>query len=64
MFLAAASGTETAVDMAKVVSDGLTSVASDMTGVISAIVPIALGIVGAVMVVTFGIKIFKRLTGR
>lgn len=60
--LAASGGTVT--DMSKVVSDGLTTVASDMTGVISTIVPIALGIVGAVMVVTFGIKIFKRLTGK
>ena len=63
MFLAAESGT-TAVDMAQVVTDGLTSVATDMTGVISAVVPVALGIVGAVMVVTFGIKLFKRLTGK
>lgn len=60
----AASGGETAVDMAEVVTDGLTSVGSQMTGVVSSVVPIALGIVGAVLVVRFGIRIFKSITGR
>ncbi len=43
---------------------GLTSVADGMTGVIGDVLPIGLGIVGAVMVVTFGVKLFRKLTGR
>ena len=42
----------------------LTSVGNDLTGVINDVLPIALGIVGAVMVVVFGVKIFKKLTGK
>lgn len=57
-------GASTATDMSEVVTNGLTSVGSQMTGVVSSVVPIALGIVGAVLVVKFGIKIFKSITGR
>lgn len=64
MGLFLASGSTETLDMANVVKEGISGVANDMTGVIGTIVPIALGIVGAVMVVTFGIKIFKRLTGK
>lgn len=46
------------------IKEGLTGMAGDMTGVVTDVIPIALGIVGAVMVVTFGIKIFKKLTGK
>ena len=49
---------------AQAISDGLTTVAGDMTSIVSDVVPIALGIVGTVMVVTFGIKLFRKLTGR
>ena len=42
----------------------LTTVGNDLQGVISDVLPIGLGIVGAVMVVVFGVKIFKKLTGR
>lgn len=41
-----------------------TSVGTSMTSVISKILPIALPIIGAVMVVSLGIKIFKRVTGK
>ena len=59
LFLAS---TEPVVDMTKVVTDGLTNVAGNMSGVISSTVPVALGIVVSYMVVLFGIRLFKRLT--
>lgn len=40
------------------------SIASDIGSVITAIVPIALGIVGAGLVLVFGIKWFKKLTNK
>lgn len=43
---------------------GLTQVGSDMSGMITKVLPIALGIVGAIMVITFGIKLFKKFTGK
>ncbi len=43
---------------------GLTTVANDMKGSIVSILPICLGVVGAVLVITFGIKIFKKFTGK
>ncbi|MEG0156005.1 MAG: hypothetical protein RR678_11635 [Lachnospiraceae bacterium] len=41
----------------------LTSIAGEMTGTIASVAPIALAIVGGVMVITFGVAIFKKLTG-
>lgn len=41
-----------------------TSIASDVTSVITSILPIALGIVGAGVVIIFGVKWFKRLTNK
>lgn len=43
---------------------GLTQIGSDMSGMITKVLPIALGIVGAIMVITFGIKLFKKFTGK
>ena len=43
---------------------GLTQVGSDMSGMITKVLPIALGIIGAIMVITFGIKLFKKFTGK
>lgn len=43
---------------------GLTQIGSDMSGMIIKVVPIALGIVGAIMVIIFGIKLFKKITGK
>lgn len=45
-------------------STAFTSIASDLTSVITTIAPIALGIVGAGMVLVFGVKWFKRLTNK
>lgn len=44
--------------------EGLAQVGSDMSGMITKVLPIALGIVGAIMVITFGIKLFKKFTGK
>lgn len=46
------------------VKTGLTDVGSQMGNMITAIVPIALGVVAGVIVVKFGIKLFRSLTGR
>lgn len=40
------------------------SVSSDIMSVISSILPIAMGIVGAGLVIVFGVKWFKRLTNK
>ena len=45
-------------------STAFTSIASDLTSVITTIAPIALGIVGAGIVLVFGVKWFKRLTNK
>lgn len=41
-----------------------TSIASDLISVITIIAPIALGIVGAGLVLVFGVKWFKKLTNK
>ena len=46
------------------VTSALSSMGSSMTGIITTVLPVALTIVGTVMVVTFGVKIFRKLTGR
>lgn len=40
------------------------SIASDVTSVLTTILPIALGVVGAGVVIIFGVKWFKRLTNK
>jgi hypothetical protein len=42
----------------------LTGIGSDISGIVGDVLPIGLGIVGTVMVVTFGVKFFKKLTGK
>ena len=43
---------------------GLTEVATSMGGMITTVLPVALGVVGAIMVVVFGVKFFKKITGK
>ena len=43
---------------------GLTETATGMISVVSSLLPIALGVMGGVLVISFGIKIFKKVTGR
>lgn len=40
----------------------LGTIASDMTGVVGAIVPVAVPVLGGILVVTLGIKAFKKFT--
>lgn len=40
----------------------LSTIASDMTGAVAAIVPIAVPVIGGILVVTLGIKAFKRFS--
>ena len=45
-------------------STAFQSIASDVTSVLTTILPIALGVVGAGVVIMFGVKWFKRLTNK
>lgn len=40
----------------------LSTIAGDMTGAIAAVVPIAVPVIGGILVVTLGIKAFKRFS--
>lgn len=51
-------------DVTSAVTDGLATTATNAMGVIASVLPYALAIVGAVIVVTLGIKVFKRISGR
>lgn len=46
------------------VTTALATVQSDAMSLIAGVLPYALAIVGAVLVVTIGIKVFKRISGR
>ena len=48
-------------DVSGMLTTSFTSVAGDMMSTITAVVPIALGIVGAVMAIRFGVKFFRGL---
>ena len=54
----------TATSVKDAVISGLTTIGNDLTATVTGVLPIALGIVGAVMVIIFGVKIFKKLTGK
>lgn len=43
-------------------STALSSVAGEMTGAIAAVLPIALPVLGGILVVTVGIKAFKKFS--
>ena len=40
----------------------LSTIAGDMTGAIAAVVPIAVPVIGGILVVTLGIKAFQRFS--
>lgn len=46
------------------VKTALATVQSDATGLIGDVLPYALAVMGAVLVVAIGIKVFKKVTGR
>ena len=50
--------------MSEAIVTAFTSAATDMTSSISTIAPIGIGVVTAGLVVTFGVKFFKRITGK
>lgn len=54
-------GTTVATQAIEAVKTGLTSIAGNMGDAIVAIVPIALGVAGAVIAVKFGVKFFRNL---
>lgn len=56
MMLTAGSGVTGALTSA------LSTIATDMTGAISAVVPIAVPVIGGILVVTLGIKAFKKFS--
>lgn len=41
-----------------------TEIGTSLTGIIGSVLPIALPVIGAVVVVTLGIKIFKKVTNK
>lgn len=53
-----ASGIQTALQ------NGFQSIATDMTTTVTNVLPVILGVVGLVLVVTFAIKFFRRQAGK
>lgn len=58
MYLTAA----TAGTVTEAMTSALSTTASDMMDAVSSIVPVAVPVVGAILVVTLGIKVFKKFT--
>ena len=54
--------TANASGVTEALSGALGTIASDMTGVVGTIVPIAVPVLGGILVVTLGIKAFKKFT--
>ena len=54
--------TTTAGSVTEAMTSALSTTASDMMGAVSSIVPVAVPVVGAILVVTLGIKVFKKFT--
>lgn len=50
-------------DVTTALTGAITTIASDAMGAITAILPVALPIVGAGVVVSIGLKVFKRVSG-
>lgn len=54
--------TETTTSVGTMLGDAMTTVSADMMSAIGTVLPIALGVGGAILVVFLGWKLFKRLT--
>lgn len=52
------------VTVASALGTAMTSVAADATSAITTILPIAAPILGAIIVIGVGIRVFKRFSGR
>lgn len=50
--------------MSEALTTAFTTVATQATGAIESILPIALPVMGAFIVVGVGIKVFKKVTGK
>lgn len=46
------------------VTEGLGKVQGDALSLIASVLPYALAVMGAILVVSIGIKVFKKVTGR
>lgn len=63
--IAAEGGTGTAVSgIQSALSDALQTTQSDIMTTIGNVLPYALAIVGAILVVTIGIKVFKKISNK
>lgn len=51
-------------EITEAVKTALFSVQSDAMSLIGTVLPYALGIMGGIIVITIGIRVFKRVTGR
>lgn len=45
-------------------TSSFTEIGTSLTGVIGSVLPIALPVIGAMVIVTVGIKVFKKITSR
>jgi len=54
----------TGYDMKSAIDTGIKSMSTDIMGIISVVVPVVLGIVGAKLAISKGISIFKSLTNK
>lgn len=48
--------------MTEALTTALGTIATDMTGAVTAVVPIAIPVLGGILVVTLGIKAFKKFS--
>lgn len=64
MFLTALAGEVQAASVNESLISALTTVANDCLSFIGSALPIALPVVGAGVVVAFGIKTFKKITSK
>lgn len=55
---------ETSTTIVSALTTGFTTIASDMQSGLAAIVPIALPVLGGILLIRYGIRIFKSITGR
>lgn len=55
---------ETSTTIVSALTTGFTTIASDMQSGLAQIVPIALPVLGGILLIRYGIRIFKSITGR
>ena len=61
----AATTTSSVIDtVGAALTSGLTEAAAGMVGVLADLLPVALAVMTGVLTVSYGIKIFKKITGR